>query len=133
MAEYRIYEHIKTVNIYTLDLNDELVERLNDNIQEEYVNEQDQTIPYIDLDTLIEIIAYRGDLERINEIREINHKTPLEPFKVKKRSLIQMPNWSLYDVVLDMINDYTWSSSRIEEWDSYVDDWYGELDDEEEN
>lgn len=133
MAEYRIYEHIKTTNIYTLDLNDELVQRLNANIQEEYVNEQDQTIPYIDLDTLIEIIAYRGDLERINEIREINHKTPLEPFKVKKRSLIQMPNWSLYDVVLDMINDYTWSSSRIEEWDSYVDDWYGELDDEEEN
>ena len=44
-----------------------------------------------------------------------------------------MPNWSLYDVVLDMINDYTWSSSHIEEWDSYVDDWYGELDDEEEN
>ena len=133
MAEYRIYEHIKTTNIYTLDLNDELVQRLNANIQEEYVNEQDQTIPYIDLDTLIEIIAYRGDLERINEIREINHKTPLEPFEVKKRSLIQMPNWSLYDVVLDMINDYTWSSSHIEEWDSYVDDWYGELDDEEEN
>ena len=133
MAEYRIYEHIKTTNIYTLDLNDKLVQRLNANIQEEYVNEQDQTIPYIDLDTLIEIIAYRGDLERINEIREINHKTPLEPFEVKKRSLIQMPNWSLYDVVLDMINDYTWSSSHIEEWDSYVDDWYGELDDEEEN
>ena len=133
MAEYRIYEHIKTTNIYTLDLNDELVQRLNADIQEEYVNEQDQTIPYIDLDALIEIIAYRGDLERINEIREINHKTPLEPFEVKKRSLIQMPNWSLYDVVLDMINDYTWSSSHIEEWDSYVDDWYGELDDEEEN
>lgn len=133
MAEYRIYEHIKTTNIYTLDLNDELVERLNENIQEEYVNEQDQTIPYIDLNTLIEILAYRGDLERINEIREINHKTPLEPFEVKKRSLIQMPNWSLYDVVLDMINDYTWSSSRIEGSDSYVDDWYGELDDEEEN
>lgn len=133
MAEYRIYEHIKTTNIYTLDLNDELVQRLNANIQEEYVNEQNQTIPYIDLDTLIEIIAYRGDLERINEIREINHKAPLEPFEVKKRSLIQMPNWSLYDVVLGMINDYTWSSSQIEEWDSYVDDWYGELDDEEEN
>lgn len=133
MAEYRIYEHIKTTNIYTLDLNDELVQRLNANIQEEYVNEQDQTIPYIDLDTLIEIIAYRGDLEKINEIREINHKTPLEPFEVKKRSLIQIPNWSLYDVILDMINDYTWSSSHIEEWDSYVDDWYGELDDEEEN
>ena len=133
MAEYRIYEHIKTTNIYTLDLNDELVQRLNANIQEEYVNEQNQTIPYIDLDTLIEVLAYRGDLERINEIREINHKTPLEPFEVKKRSLIQMPNWSLYDVVLDMINDYTWSSSHIEEWDSYVDDWYGELDDEEEN
>ena len=133
MAEYRIYEHIKTTNIYTLDLNDELVQRLNANIQEEYVNEQNQTIPYIDLDTLIEVLAYRGDLERINEIREINHKTPLEPFEVKKRSLIQMPNWSLYDVILDMINDYTWSSSHIEEWDSYVDDWYGELDDEEEN
>ena len=133
MAEYRIYEHIKTTNIYTLDLNDELVQRLNANIQEEYVNEQNQTIPYIDLDTLIEVLAYRGDLERINEIREINHKTPLEPFEVKKRSLIQMPNWSLYDVVLDMINDYTWSSSHIEEWDSYVDDWYGELNDEEEN
>ena len=133
MAEYRIYEHIKTTNIYTLDLNDELVQRLNANIQEEYVNEQNQTIPYIDLDTLIEIIAYRGDLERMNEIREINHKTPLEPFEVKKRSLIQMPNWSLYDVVLDMINDYTWASSHIEEWDSYVTDWYGELDDEEEN
>lgn len=133
MAEYRIYEHIKTINIYTLDLNNELVQRLNADIQEEYVNEQDQTIPYIDLDTLIEIIAYRGDLERINEIREINHKTPLEPFEVKKRSLIQMPNWSLYDVVLDMINDYTWGSSQIEEWDSYVDDWYEELDDEEEN
>lgn len=133
MAEYRIYEHVKVINIYTLDLNDELVQRLNADIQEEYVNEQDQTIPYIDLDTLIEIIAYRGDLERINEIREINHKTPLEPFEVKKRSLIQMPNWSLYDVVLDMINDYTWSSSRIEEWDSYVDDWYAELKDEEEN
>ena len=133
MAEYRIYEHIKTTNIYTLDLNNELVQKLNADIQEEYVNEQNQTIPYIDLDTLIEIIAYRGDLERINEIREINHKTPLEPFEVKKRSLIQMPNWSLYDVVLDMINDYTWSSSHIEEWDSYVDDWYGELDDEEEN
>ena len=133
MAEYRIYEHIKTINIHTLDLNNELVQRLNADIQEEYVNEQDQTIPYIDLDTLIEIIAYRGDLERINEIRKINHKTSLEPFEVKKRSLIQMPNWSLYDVVLDMINDYTWSSSHIEEWDSYVDDWYGELDDEEEN
>ena len=133
MAEYRIYEHIKTINIHTLDLNDKLVQKLNADIQEEYVNEQDQTIPYIDLDTLIEIIAYRGDLERINEIRKINHKTSLEPFEVKKRSLIQMPNWSLYDVVLDMINDYTWSSSRIEEWDSYVDDWYGELDDEEEN
>lgn len=133
MAEYRIYEYIKTTNIYTLNLNNELVQRLNADIQEEYVNEQNQTIPYIDLDTLIEILAYRGDLERINEIREINHKTPLEPFEVKKRSLIQMPNWSLYDVVLDMINDYTWSSSQIEEWDSYVDDWYGELDDEEEN
>ena len=133
MAEYRIYEHIKTINIHTLDLNNELVQRLNSDIQEGYVNEQDQTIPYIDLDTLIEIIAYRGDLERINEIRKINHETSLEPFEVKKRSLIQMPNWSLYDVVLGMINDYTWSSSHIEEWDSYVDDWYGELDDEEEN
>ena len=133
MAEYRIYEHIKTTNIYTLDLNDKLVQKLNADIQEEYVNEQGRTIPHIDLNTLIEILAYRGDLERINEIREINHKTPLEPFEVKKRSLIQMPNWSLYDVVLDMINDYTWSSSHIEEWDSYVDDWYGELDDEEEN
>ena len=133
MPKYRIYEHVKTINIYTLDMNNELVQRLNADIQEEYINEQDQIIPYIDLDTLIEIIAYRGDLERINEIREINHKTPLEPFEVKKRSLIQMPNWSLYDVILDMINDYTWSSSQIEEWDSYVDDWYGELDDEEEN
>ena len=133
MAEYRIYEHIKTINIHTLDLNNELVQRLNADIQEEYVNEQDQTIPYIDLDTLIEIIAYRGDLERINEIRKINHKTSLEPFEVKKRSLIQTPNWSLYAVILGMINDYTWSSSHIEEWDSYVDDWYGELDDEEEN
>lgn len=133
MAEYRIYEHIKTINIHTLDLNNELVQRLNADIQEEYVNEQDQTIPYIDLDTLIEIIAYRGNLERINEIREINHKTPLEPFEVKKRSLIQTPNWSLYAVILGMINDYTWSSSQIEEWDSYIDDWYGELNDEEEN
>lgn len=133
MAEYRIYEHVKVINIYTLDLNNELVQKLNTDIQEEYINEQNQTIPYIDLDTLIEIIAYRGNLEKINEIREINHKTPLEPFEVKKRSLIQMPNWSLYAVILGMINDYTWSSSQIEEWDSYVDDWYGELDDEEGN
>lgn len=133
MAKYRINEFVKTTNVYTLDLNDKLVQRLNADIQEEYVNEQDQIIPYIDLDTLIEIIAYRGDLEEINVRREANHKTPLEPFEVKKRSLIQMPNWSLYDVVLDMINDYTWASSHIEEWDSYVTDWYGELDDEEEN
>ena len=133
MAEYRIYEHVKVINIYTLDLNNELVQKLNTDIQEEYINEQNQTIPYIDLDTLIEIIAYRGNLEKINEIREINHKTPLEPFEVKKRSLIQMPNWSLYAVILGMINDYTWSSSQIERWDSYVDNWYGELDDEEEN
>ena len=133
MAEYRIYEHVKVINIYTLDLNNELVQKLNTDIQEEYINEQNQTIPYIDLDTLIEIIAYRGNLEKINEIREINHKTPLEPFEVKKRSLIQMPNWSLYAVILGMINDYTWSSSKIEEWDSYVDDWYAELKDEEEN
>lgn len=133
MAKYRINEFIKTTNVYTLDLNDKLVQRLNADIQEEYVNEQDQIIPYIDLDTLIEIIAYRGDLEEINVRREANHKTSLEPFEVKKRSLIQMPNWSLYDVVLDMINDYTWASSHIEELDSWVTDWYGELDDEEEN
>ena len=133
MAEYRIYEHIKTTNIYTLDLNDELIQRLNANIQEEYVNEQGRTIPHIDLNILIEILAYRGDLKEINIRRKANHKTLLEPFEVKKRGLLGAPNWSLYDVVLEMINDYTWSSSQIEEWDSYVDDWYGELDDEEEN
>ena len=133
MAKYKIYEHVKTINIYTLDLNDKLVQKLNADIQEAYINERNQPIPYIDLDTLIEILTYRGDLEIINENREKNHETPLEPFEVKKRNLIQMPNQSLYDVILGMIDDYTWSSSHIEEWDSYVDDWYGDLDDEEKN
>ena len=133
MAKYRINEFIKTINVYTLDLNDKLVQKLNADIQEEYVNEQDQPIPYIDLDTLIEILAYRGDLEEINIRREANHKTLLEPFEVKKRGLRGTLNWSLYDVVSGMINDYAWSSSHIEERDSYIDDWYWELDDEEEN
>lgn len=133
MAKYRINEFIGTTNIYTLDLNDKLVQKLNADIQEEYINEQGRTIPHIDLDTLIEILAYRGDLEEINTNRAINHKSPLEPFEVKKRGLLGTLNWSLYNVVLGMINDYTWSSSQIKERDSYVDDWYGELDDEEEN
>ena len=133
MAKYRINELIETTNIYTLDLNDKLVQKLNADIQEEYINEQGRTIPHIDLDTLIEIIAYRGDLKEINIRREANHKTLLEPFEVKKRDLLGTLNWSLYNVVLGMINDYTWSSSQIKERDSYVDDWYGELDDEEEN
>lgn len=127
MAEYIIYEHIKTTNIYTLDLNDKLIQKLNSNIQKDYVNEQGRTIPHIDLDTLIEILAYRGELDKINADRAINHKSPLEPFEVQLRNFDTF-NWSLYDIILDMINDYTRSSSQIEELESYVDDWYGELD-----
>ena len=32
-----------------------------------------------------------------------------------------------------MINDYTWDSSQVEELDSYDNEWYAELKDEEEN
>ena len=133
MAKYSINELIERTNIYTLDLNDKLVQQLYADVQEGYFNEQGRTIPHIDLDTLIEILAHRGDLEEINTDRAINHKTPLEPFEEKKRGLLGTLNWSLYNVVLGMINDYTWSSSQIKERDSYVDDWYGELDDEEED
>lgn len=45
MIKYKITEHIKTINIYKLDLNDEFVQKLNVKIQTEYVNEQGQTIP----------------------------------------------------------------------------------------
>lgn len=132
MAKYVITEDVRTVNTYTLDLDDKLIQRLNADIQERYVSEQQgQTIPYIDLDTLIDIIKSDGDLDAINVNRLINHKTPLEDFEIKNRNLPDTLSWSLYELVLDMINDYTWESSYVEELDSYDNEWYGELDDEE--
>lgn len=134
MAKYIITEDIRTVNTYTLDLDDKLIQRLNADIQERYVSEQQgQTIPYIDLDTLMDIIKYYGDLDAINVNRLINHKTLLEDCEIKNRNLPNMPSWSLYELVLDMINDYTWDSSQVEELDSYDNEWYAELKDEEEN
>ena len=134
MAKYVITEDVRTVNTYTLDLDDKLIQRLNADIQERYVSEQQgQTIPYIDLDTLIDIIKSDGDLDAINVNRLINHKTPLEDFEIKNRNLPDTLSWSLYELVLDMINDYTWDSSQVEELDSYDNEWYAELKDEEEN
>ena len=133
MAKYVITEDIRTINTYTLDLDDKLIQRLNADIQERYVSEQQgQTIPYIDLDTLIDIIKSDGDLDAINVNRLINHKTPLEDFEIKNRNLPDTLSWSLYELVLDMINDYTWESSQVEELDSYDNEWYAELKDEEE-
>lgn len=132
MAKYVITEDVRTVNTYTLELDNRLIQRLNADIQERYVSEQQgQTIPYIDLDTLIDIIKSDGDLDAINVNRLINHKTPLEDFEIKNRNLPDTLSWSLYELVLDMINDYTWESSHVEELDSYDNEWYGELDDEE--
>ena len=132
MAKYVITEDIRTVNTYTLELDDKLIQRLNKDIQEGYVSEQQgQTIPYIDLDTLMDIIKSYGDLDAINVNRLINHKTPLEDCEIKNRNLPDMPSWSLYELVLDMINDYTWDSSQVEELDSYDNEWYAELKDEE--
>ena len=134
MAKYVITEDVRTVNTYTLELDDKLIQRLNADIQERYVSEQQgQTIPYIDLDTLIDIIKSDGDLDAINVNRLINHKTPLEDFEIKNRNLPDTLSWSLYALVLDMINEYTWNSSHVEELDSYDNEWYAELKDEEEN
>lgn len=134
MAKYIITENVRTVNTYTLELDDKLIQRLNKDIQESYVSEQQgQTIPYIDLDTLMDIIKSYGDLDVMNINRIINHKIPFEDCKIKNRNIPDMPSCSLYELVLDMINDYAWESPHVEELDSYVDDWYGELDDEEEN
>ena len=133
MAKYVITEDIRTINTYTLDLDDKLIQRLNADIQKRYVNEQQgQTIPYIDLDTLIDIIKSDGDLDAMNINRIINHKTPFEDCKIKNRNLPDTLSWSLYELVLDMIHDYTWESSQVEELDSYVNEWYAELKDEEE-
>ena len=72
MAKYVITEDVRTVNTYTLELDDTLIQRLNADIQESYVSEQQgQTIPYIDLDTLIDIIKSDGDLDAINVNRLI--------------------------------------------------------------
>ena len=134
MAKYIITENVRTVNTYTLDLDDKLIQRLNADIQERYISEQQgQPIPYIDLDTLMDIIKSYGDLDAINVNRLINHKTPLEDCEIKNRNLPNMPSWSLYELVLDMINDYTWDSSQVEELDSYDNEWYAELKDEEED
>ena len=134
MAKYIITENVRTVNTYTLDLDDKLIQRLNADIQERYISEQQgQPIPYIDLDTLMDIIKSYGDLDAININRMINHKTPLEDFEIKNRNLPNMPSWSLYELVLDMINDYTWDSSQVKELDSYDNEWYAELKDEEED
>lgn len=134
MAKYIITEDVRTVNTYTLELDDKLIQRLNADIQERYISEQQgQTIPYIDLDTLMDIIKSYGDLDAINVNRLINHKTLLEDCEIKNRNLPNMPSWSLYELVLDMINDYTWDSSQVEELDSYDNEWYAELKDEEAN
>ena len=83
MPKYVITEDVRKVNTYTLELDDKLIQRLNADIQESYVSEQQgQTIPYIDLDTLMDIIKSYGDLDEININRVINHKTPLEDFEV---------------------------------------------------
>ena len=133
MAKYVITEDIRTINTYTLELDDKLIQRLNADIQERYVSEQQgQTIPYIDLDTLIDIIKSDGDLDAMNVNRLINHKTPLEDCKINNRNLPDTLSWSLYELVFDMINDYTWDSSQVEELDSYDNEWYAELKDEEE-
>ena len=72
-------------------------------------------------------------MDVINVNRLINHKTPLEDFEIKNRNLPDTLSWSLYALVLDMINDYTWDSSQVEELDSYDNEWYAELKDEEAN
>ena len=134
MAKYIITEDVRTVNTYTLELDDKLIQRLNSDIQEGYIStQQGQTIPYIDLDTLMDIIKSYGDLDAINVNRIINHKTPLEDFEIKNRNLPNMPSWSLYELVLDMINDYTWDSVPVEQLNSYDSEWYAELKDEEED
>ena len=134
MAKYIITENVRTVNTYTLELDDKLIQRLNADIQEGYVSEQQgQTIPYIDLDTLMDIIKSYGDLDAMNINRIINHKTPFEDCKIKNRNIPDMPSCSLYELVLDMINDYAWESAHVEELDSYDNEWYAELKDEEED
>lgn len=134
MPKYIITENVRKVNTYTLDLDDKLIQRLNADIQESYVSEQQgQTIPYINLDTLMDIIKSYGDLDAMNIDRIINHKIPFEDFEIKNRNLPDMPSLSLYGLVLDMINDYTWDSSQVEELDSYDNGWYAELKDEEED
>lgn len=134
MAKYVITEDVRKVNTYTLELDDKLIQRLNSDIQGQYVSEQQgQTIPYIDLDTLMDIIKSYGDLDEININRVINHKTPLEDFEVKNRNLPNTLSWSLYELVFDMINDYTWDSGHVEELDSYDNEWYWKLEDEEED
>lgn len=134
MAKYIITEDVRTVNTYTLDLDDKLIQRLNADIQERYINEQQgQTIPYIDLDTLIDIIKSYGKLDVMNINRIINHKTPFEDCTIKNRNTPDISSCSLYELVFYMINEYTWDSSQVEKLDSYDNGWYAELKDEEEN
>ena len=133
MAKYVITEDVRTVNTYILELDDKLIQRLNADIQERYVSEQQgQTIPYIDLNTLIDILKYHGELEEINTNRTKNHKAPLQTFEVKRRDLVDTPNQLLYNVIVDIVDDTIWSSAYVDDWDSYLDDWYAEIEDENE-
>lgn len=116
MIRLKIYEDVKITYEYELELTDKYVRELNGYLQAKLKPVNAETIPFFDAELLAGIYE-EGDYEEAQQVlnkklEEKGHK-PYIDVQVMSREYFtgcESCIYSLYDIVLDILNQDVWNS-----------------------
>lgn len=122
MIKLKAYEDVKITYEYELELTDKYVRELNGYLQAKLKPVNAETIPFFDAELLAGIYEegdYEGAQKALNEkLEEKGHK-PYIDVQVMSREYFtgcESCIYSLYDIVLDILNQDVWNC-EYDEWD----------------
>ena len=116
MIKIKVYEDVKITYEYELELTDKYVRELNGYLQAKLKPVNAETIPFFDAELLADIYEegnYEEAQRALNEkLKEKGHK-PYIDVQVMSREYFtgcESCIYSLYDIVLDILNQDVWDS-----------------------
>ena len=122
MIKLKVYEDVKITYKYELELTDKYVRELNGYLQAKFKPVNAETIPFFDAELLAGIYE-EGDYEEaqqaLNETLEEKGHKPYIDVQVMSREYFtgcEECIYSLYDIVLDILNQDVWDCES-EEYD----------------
>lgn len=120
MIKLKVYEDVKITYKYELELTDKYVRELNGYLQAKFKPVNAETIPFFDAELLAGIYE-EGDYEEaqqaLNETLEEKGRKPYIDVQVMSREYFtgcEECIYSLYDIVLDILNQDVWDCESEE-------------------